>query len=191
MRIIFKKQDLGEWRGAPRLKEARTVKHRLGMLPEEFNDAITRMDPDALCMLISLLKYRNGEQVSYEEIDGEYEDFDVQLSEEEKKQAAEQEAGGISPVIVGILRELKVDVDAFGVSEVVLRHVEAAAKAQAEQGKGVEPEPGPVLETGTTNGSPNSSMSTTSRETSSNESTPTSTTTPLDGGRTSGSLSSI
>lgn len=137
MRIKFKGKDLGEWKGAPRLKEARLVKQTIGLLPQDFIEAVSQMDPDALCMLVSLMYTRNGQLVSYEEIDGEYEDFELELSDEEKRQAAEQETAVLSPAITAALRELGVNPDPAHVSEVVLRHVEAAQK-RAQEGK-VEP----------------------------------------------------
>lgn len=134
MRIKFKGRDLGEWKGAPRLKEARLVKQKIGLLPQEFIESVSQMDPDALCMLVSLMYGRNNEQVSYDSIDGEYEDFELELSDEEKRQAAEQETAVLGPAITGALRELGLDPNEAQVSEVVLRHVEEAQK-KATEGK--------------------------------------------------------
>lgn len=134
MHIKFKGEDLGEWRGAPRLKEARLVKQKLGMLPQEFVEAVSAMDPDAMAMLVSLLYARNGKVVPFEAIDGEYEDFQAEPTDEEKRQAAEGEAALLGPALTGALRELGVNPEEAQVYEVVLRHVEEAQK-KADEGK--------------------------------------------------------
>lgn len=134
MHIKFKGEDLGEWKGAPRLKEARLVKQKIGLLPQEFVEAVSAMDPDALCMLVSLMYARNGKVIPYETIDGEYEDFQVEPSEEEKRQAAESDAALLGPALTGALRELGVDPDEAQVYEVVLRHIEEAQK-KVDEGK--------------------------------------------------------
>lgn len=138
MHIKFKGEDLGEWKGAPRLKEARIVKQKVGLLPQEFVEAVSVMDPDALCMLVSLMYARNGKVVPYETIDGEYEDFQVELSETEKTQQAEREVALLAPALTKALRELGVNPDEARVAEVVLRHIEEAQReaAELEEGKG-------------------------------------------------------
>jgi hypothetical protein len=140
MRIKFQGEDLGEWKGAPRLKEARLVKQKLGLLPQQFAEAVSEMDPDAMSMMVSLLYTRAGKQVALEDIDGEFTDFDIELTDEEKRQAAEVETANLSPVISGILKELGVDVDAADVTAVVQKHVEEAQR-KVDEGK----EKGPSL----------------------------------------------
>ncbi len=134
MYIKFKGEDLGEWRGAPRIKEARLVKRTLGLLPGEFGNAVGEMDPDALGLLVSILYSRKGKDIPFEEVDGEILDFQIELSEEEKRQAAEQEAAVVSPAISAALKELGVNIHEAHVTEVVLRHLEEAQK-KADEGK--------------------------------------------------------
>jgi hypothetical protein len=91
MRITWKGRDLGEWRGMPNLQEARRIKTDLGLLPAEFNDAIERMDPDALCELVALLFTRAGTPTRLDEVDGEFDDFGFTLSDEEKAALSDDE----------------------------------------------------------------------------------------------------
>lgn len=134
MYIKFKGEDLGEWRGAPRIKEARLIKRTLGLLPGEFGNAVGEMDPDALGLLVSILYSRKGKDIPFEDVDGEILDFQIELSDEEKRQGAEQEAAVFSPAISAALKELGVNVHEAHVTEVVLRHLEEAQK-KADEGK--------------------------------------------------------
>lgn len=179
MRIKFQGEDLGEWTGAPRLKEARMIKSTLGMLPGVFAEAVSEMDPDALSMLVALLKTRNGTHTAYSDVDGEITEFDVVLSDDEKRMAAEQENAQISPMIVAILKELGVDANAAHVTDVVIKHIRLNQEKQA-QGK-EEGESPLATSTGTTE---TTSSVTPEKSESSTSSGTSSTTTPEGSGST-------
>lgn len=99
MRVKFKGEDLGEFSGQPRIQEARLIKAELGMLPMEFGQALNQNDPDALSMVVAIMMNRCGRRVSWRDIEGEYEDFETELSDEEQARLNEVlEASGQDPV---------------------------------------------------------------------------------------------
>ena len=71
MRIHYGDRDLGDWSGWPTLREARRIKAEIGMLPNQFRQALRDMDPDANAMLAAIMLARNGEDVPLDQIDGE------------------------------------------------------------------------------------------------------------------------
>lgn len=89
MRIKFKGQDLGEWNDLPTLREASLIKRELGMLPMQFGEALTEMDPDATRMLVAIMMTRNGTPTKWEDIDGDYGDFEVIQTDDEQAAAAQ------------------------------------------------------------------------------------------------------
>lgn len=86
MRVQWKGEDIGEWNGKPRLAESRRIKAELGMLPGEFLDALKLNDPDAVCMLIAMLKTRMdpSSPMYLEDIDGDPDELQVTLSDAER-----------------------------------------------------------------------------------------------------------
>lgn len=85
MRLKFKGEDLGEFSGKPTIKECRRIKQELKMLPMQFQMALDGADPEAMCLLVAIMKKRKGEDIDWEEIDGEMDDFVVQYNAEEKQ----------------------------------------------------------------------------------------------------------
>lgn len=94
MQVKFKDEALGEWTGKPSLRESRQLKRDLGMLPGEFSQALNDQDPDAMSWLVALLIARkNGVDVSqgigWEDIDGNYDDIEIELNKDEEAQLLE------------------------------------------------------------------------------------------------------
>jgi hypothetical protein len=86
MRIIWQGEDLGEWRGKPKLKEQRRIKDELGWGPVEFLENLGEDDPYAVSIFVAIMRTRKtGEVVNLEDVDGEPEDLDIVFSDEEKK----------------------------------------------------------------------------------------------------------
>jgi hypothetical protein len=99
MKISFKGEYLGEFNGQPRLAEARLIKAKLGMLPMDFGEALNVGDPDALSMMVAIMLTRAGRPTEWDQVDGEYEDFETVLSAEEQKLVDEAMAAqGKDPV---------------------------------------------------------------------------------------------
>lgn len=99
MRIKFKGEDLGEFNGQPRIQEARIIKRELGMLPMDFGMALNNGDPDALSMMVSIMMNRNNRPIHWDDVEGEYDDFDTELTPEEQAEVDEaMKRAGQDPV---------------------------------------------------------------------------------------------
>jgi hypothetical protein len=94
MQVTFKGEKLGEWTGKPTLKEARQLKRDLGLLPNDFAAALNDQDPDAMSWLVALLIARKAgadvaQGIDWEDIDGNYDDVEVEMNKEEEEQILE------------------------------------------------------------------------------------------------------
>lgn len=99
MKISFKGEFLGEFSGQPTLAEARLIKAKLGMLPLDFGEALNVGDPDALSMLVAIMLTRAGRPTDWDDVDGEYEDFNTELTPEEQKMVDEaMKEQGLDPL---------------------------------------------------------------------------------------------
>jgi len=74
------------------LRELRTIKKVTGMTQAEFSAAGDNDDPEALAALLYVLHLRDKIKVPFEDIDLDFADFDMELTEQEKKTVAEAEA---------------------------------------------------------------------------------------------------
>lgn len=71
------------------------------MLPQQFAQAISEMDPEALSMLVAFMLTRGGTPTGYDDVDGEFDDFEVELDDDEKAEMGQPaEALGKEPVTV-------------------------------------------------------------------------------------------
>jgi hypothetical protein len=109
--VKWQGRELGEFRGMPRIKEARKIRSMTGLLPEQWLNGLEQGDPDCFVSLVVIMLSRNGEEVRFDSIDGEYDDLDISFSEEEKKKQAEAAAEqSINPTISRILDRLDIQV---------------------------------------------------------------------------------
>ncbi len=84
MLIKWQGHDLGNFSGQPRVQEARMIKAELGMLPLEFGEAMNAGDPDAVSMLVAIMQARaTGRPVNWRDVEGEFDDFETELTDEE------------------------------------------------------------------------------------------------------------
>lgn len=133
MIVKWKGQDLGEFSGMPTLKEARKLRSMIGMLPEEWLQGLQKADPDCFIALVVIMLSRNGQEVRFDSVDGEFTDLDIVQTEEEQRRQAEIVAEEqINPTIKRILDRLGVPVDSDDMYKVVMEEL-----LRAEQmGKG-------------------------------------------------------
>jgi CHAT domain-containing protein len=73
------------------LRELRMIKNLTGMRAGEFAEASDEMDPDAIAALIYVLHQRDKISVAFEEVDLDFKDFEIEATEQEKKEMAEME----------------------------------------------------------------------------------------------------
>lgn len=136
MLVKWKGQDLGEYSGLPTLKEARKVRSMTGMLPEAFLDGLEKGDPDCVVTLVVIMLSRNGEEVRFDSIDGEYSDFVIELNTQEKerqnKAVAEE---SINPTIKRILERCDVRIDNDKMEAIVMEELQRAEELGKEETK--------------------------------------------------------
>lgn len=106
MKVKIKGETIGEWPrgGVPTIKEMRRVKSELGFkhparfvaaaLSFDVVDLADEFDPDALAMWVALVKTRAGTPTEYEDVDFDFADLAVELTEGEKAEDAEAEGKG-------------------------------------------------------------------------------------------------
>jgi hypothetical protein len=135
VQVFWQKRDLGEFRGMPRLKEARKIRSMTGLLPEQWFNGLEQGDPDCFVSLVVIMLSRNGEEVRFDSVDGEYDDLDIIFSEEEKKKQANAVAEQqINPTISRILDRLDIQVANDKVHAIVMEELLRGE----EEGKGAE-----------------------------------------------------
>ena len=69
-----------------RLKEYRVIKQLTGMTQADFRDAGDNDDPEALAVLLYLMHVRDDIKIPFDEIDLDFDDFSMGLTEAEQKQ---------------------------------------------------------------------------------------------------------
>lgn len=90
MRIKWKGEDLGEF-DRMSLKEARYVKHAIGMLPSDFDRHLEKSDPDCIAVLVAIMYRRQDKDCDWEELDGDINDLFVVYTEAEKAQMTKEQ----------------------------------------------------------------------------------------------------
>jgi hypothetical protein len=70
----------------PKLKEMRTIKKLTGFTGMDFIEAADSLDPDAVTALLYILHQRDKITVPFDDIDIDFEDFDMIETEQEKKE---------------------------------------------------------------------------------------------------------
>lgn len=135
MFVKWKGRDLGEFSGMPSLQEARKIRSMVGMLPEEWLTGLQKADPDCFIALVVVMLARNGEQVRFDSVDGEYTDLEIELSEKEKEAQNESVATEqINPTIVRILDRLGVKTySSDDIKRVVMEELTAAETAGKDE----------------------------------------------------------
>lgn len=71
---------------SPTLKELRVIKQLTNLSAKAFAQASDEGDPEATAALIYILHRRDGITIPFDDIDLDFEDFTVELSEEEQAQ---------------------------------------------------------------------------------------------------------
>jgi len=74
------------------LKEMRDVKKLTGMRAKDFAEAGDEGDPDAIAALVYVLHKRDKIVMPFSDVDLDFNDFSMDLTEDEIKALAEQEA---------------------------------------------------------------------------------------------------
>jgi len=74
------------------LKELRSVKRMVGMNGVDFANAFQVMDPEALAALMVILHARDKIKVGIDDVNIDFDDFDMEMTDDEKRQVAELEA---------------------------------------------------------------------------------------------------
>lgn len=75
----------------PTLKELRLIKSLTSLSAVQFAAAGDEADPDALAALLVVLHKRDKINVSFDDVDLDFEDFEMQLTDEEADQQAKLE----------------------------------------------------------------------------------------------------
>lgn len=73
----------------PTLREMRRIKARTGMNGAEYAACLGTGDPDATTAMIDLLHRRDGKELRWDDIDLDYDDFEIETTEEEAAAADE------------------------------------------------------------------------------------------------------
>lgn len=73
------------------LKELRTIKKLTGMNAKEFAGAGDDLDPEALAALVYVLHLREGIKIPFDDVDLDFNDFEMEPTEEEAREIAELE----------------------------------------------------------------------------------------------------
>ena len=77
---------------SPKLKEMRTIKKLTGLAGQDFADGMMEMDPDALTAVIYILHKRDKITIPFDDIDLDFNDFDMKETEEERQSREKLEA---------------------------------------------------------------------------------------------------
>jgi hypothetical protein len=78
--------------GGADLKELRTVKRMVGMNGVDFANAFKVMDPEALAALMVILHTRDKIKVSIDDVNIDFDDFDMEMTADEREQVKQLEA---------------------------------------------------------------------------------------------------
>lgn len=78
----------------PTLKELRVIKQLTGMNQKQFGEAGDEGDPEALAALIYVLHKRDRITVPFEDVDLDFNDFDMEPTEEERELLKQLEESG-------------------------------------------------------------------------------------------------
>lgn len=65
-------REWDNWTGMPSLAEARVIKQHIKMTMTEFQDGLQDMDPDCLTGMLYVLYRRDGDMVTWDEIDCDF-----------------------------------------------------------------------------------------------------------------------
>lgn len=74
------------------LKELRVIKQLTGMTQTEMSEAGSNDDPEALAVLLYVLHLRDKIKIPFEDVDLDFKDFSMELTEDEQKEADRLEA---------------------------------------------------------------------------------------------------